>query len=271
MTLPNSIVKAGYQTFKQLQSQRRRLMLSLYGPPDSGKTEFALSAPGPGVLITLDRGIEGMALNPNPPDWRNADMFGVKAIGVPMATQMSQADYLKYWTDFYTEYKAALVNPDIRTVILDGDSDSWELQRLAEFGRLSKVPPNMYDNVNAARRVMYNRAFDSGKIFIATNRVRKVYIDKLNSKGEPELNNSGNVVRVWNGEYERQGFSDQDYLWQVHLRMDYDREKEKFSATITKCKPQRSLEGYSLEGDECNFQGLVQTIFPDVDLKTWGY
>jgi len=211
-----------------------------------------------------------MLENPNPPETRNADNFIFKIVPAPLATQMNKEDYQAYWKAFYSHYKAALTNDDIRTVVLDGDSDSWEVQRLAEFGRLTKVPPNLYDNVNAARRAMYARAYDSGKIFIATNRVRKVYIDKLDSKGNPVINDAGNVVRVWNGEYERQGFGDQDYLWQVHCRCYRDKDSGEFGLEITKCKMNKELEGYTLTGGDCNFQGLVQTIFPNVPLKEWG-
>lgn len=272
MPLPSSFLKDGFVPAAKVRP-RRRLMLCLYGGPDSGKTEFALSAPGPGIVLGLDRGIDGMLDNPNPPKSRNADEFGFKTIAVPLATQMAQPQYVEYWKAFYTEYKKALENADCRTVILDGDSDSWELQRLAEFGRTSKVPPNAYDQVNAARRAMYARAHDSGKIFIATNRVRKVYITKMKADGiTPEVNAGGNEVRIWNGEYERQGFSDQDYLWQVHCMMLYNADaSDRWGLRITKCKPDRTLEGTELWGSDCNFRTLVELIYPNVSPEEWGY
>lgn len=269
--IPNSLLTAGFQPLSDLR-KTRRLMIGSDGPPDSGKTEFALSAPSPIIWICLDRGIDGVLDNPNPPASRRSDIVA-KVILVPRATQLAQPGYVEYWKAFYDEYKKALENKDARTVVLDGDSDSWELQRLAEFGRLSKVPSNMYDNVNAARRAMYARAWDSGKTIIATNRIRKVYVTKMRPDGKPELNNQGNEVRIWNGEYERQGFSDQDYLWGVQLRHLFRMAKAgpEWGVCITKCKSDPMLVGAELWGDECNFPSLVQNIFPHIPLKDWGY
>lgn len=257
----------------------RRLMIGIDGPWDTGKTEFALSAPGPGACLALDRNFDALFDNPNPPPTRQHN-FGFLVVKVPKATQLAVTQnanpYLEYWREFYKHYTTALDLPDeaCRTVILDGDTDSWELQRLAEFGRLSKVPSNLYDNVNAARRAMYARAFDSGKIIIATNRVRKEYATVIDpATQQPKLNSSGNEVREWTGDYERQGFSDQDYLWNIQLRaMREDTDKgPQFGIKIMKCKADPSLIGQELWGPECNFQTLVQLVYPTVSLTEWGY
>lgn len=269
MTLPASFLKDGFVA-GNVARKGRRLLLGTDGPSDSGKTEFALSAPGPGIVLCLDRGFDAMLDNPNPPPTRRDD-FGFKVITVPLATQMQQSEYKDYWKAFYAEYRKALDNKDCRTVVIDGDSESWELQRLAEFGRLTKVPSILYDNVNAARKVMYARAYDSGKIIIATNRVGKHYKTKFKADGTPELNNSGNEVREWDGSYERKGFGDQDYLFMIQLRHIYNPEKSQWGIRLMKCKPDPSLVGFELWGEECNFQTLVQTVYPHISLKEWGY
>lgn len=272
MTVPASFLKDGFVSGPTLRKSKfRRLMVGLDGPPDSGKTEFMLSAPGPGILLCLDRGIDGVLDNPKPPESRSAD-FAFKVIQCPKATQYNQKEYQDYWNAFYKEWRAGLENPDARVVCLDGDSDSWELQRLAEFGRLAKVPSTLYDNVNAARRAMYARAYDSGKIIITSNRIRKTYvvdIDPVTHK--PKTNSSGNEVRIWNGEYERQGFNDQDYLWSIQLRCYYNEEKACWGVRIMKCKVDRTLVGLELEGTDCNFSTLVETCYPQVPLSEWGF
>lgn len=268
--LPPSFLKDGFLPAANLRGKFRRLMLGVAGPTDTGKSEFALSAPGPTMNIILDRMIDGTLDNRDPPKARG-QVVGYKVIPCPIATSMGQAEYLKYWQEFYAEYRKALTNPDARTVIIDGDSDSWELQRLAEFGRLSKVPSNLYDNVNAARRAMYARAHDSGKIVIATNKVRKDYQTVLDPvTGNAKLNSSGNELREWTGKYEKAGFADQDYLWHIHVMTCYDPAKG-WGLTITKCKVDRSVEGMTLWGEDCNFAGLVQTCYPHVPLKEWGF
>lgn len=271
MSLPSSFLRDGFVSAGEIK-KTRRLMIGSDGPPDSGKTEFGLSAPGPILWLCLDRGLDGVLNNPNPPKSRRSD-YAIHVVQVPKATQLAQPGYVEYWRAFYDVYKKALDNTEARTVFIDGDSDSWELQRLAEFGRLSKVPPNLYENVNAARRAMYSRAWDSGKIIIATNRIRKVFINKMRPDGKPEINNQGNEVRIWGGEYERQGFSDQEYLWGIQLRHLFRESKSgpEWGIRITKCKSDRTLVGFELWGEECNIPSLVQAVYPHIPLSEWGY
>jgi hypothetical protein len=270
MALPASFKEAGFISASALgKGKLRRLMISCYGPPDTGKTEFAWSAPGPIMHLGLDRGHDGTLANPKPPKTRRTDI-GFNIVQLPTA-QATSDRYLVYWQTFYGHLKGALANPDARTVVLDGDSDSWELQRLAEFGKLMQIPAIMYTQVNLNRRNMYARMFDSGKIIICTNKTKKVYADVLLGDGTPKLTNSGEAVREWNGEYKPQGFEDSDFVFQIRLLHYYRQETKTFGIQIMKCKQDMSLEGLTLEGPDCNFQGLVQTVFPDVPLAEWGY
>lgn len=270
MPLPLSMQQAGLLTPKQMRPKLRRLMIGTDGISDTGKTEFANTAPGPIANLSLDRGHEGVLMNPKSILNRRDDV-GFFVVPVPLAGTLEQKDYVKYWQTFYVQYAKLLALPELRTLVLDGDSDGWELQRLAEFGRLTKVPSILYDNVNAARRAMIARAFDSGKIVIATNKVKKAYADKINpTTGLAEMNNNGQVVREWTGDYERQGFGDQDYLWQIQLR-HFKTPEGQFGIRILKCKPDPDLMGMELTGPDCTFAGLVQAVFPDVPLEEWGF
>lgn len=257
--IPASLLKAGYLTADAVRKQRR-VLIGTDGPPDSGKTEFALSAPGPGMCICLDRGLDGVLHNPHPPKTRNPD-FVFKIIKVPKVNLASKEIAMEYWKEFKKELYGALDNVDARTIILDGDSDSWELQRFAEFGRIAKVPGHLYDGVNSVRRGIIARAYDAQKVVIATNRVRKTFIQDPNKTED---------ARIWNGQYDRQGFSDQDYLWAIQLRHFYDEEKAEFGVRIMKCKPDKDLVGLELRGEECNFATLIQTVYPAIPLKEWG-
>lgn len=258
--LPASFARDGFFPIEKNKPKYKRLLIGSDGLPNTGKSEFALSAPGPGIMLCLDRGHEAMLDNPNPPPTRHYDDFAFKIIEVPLATQAAQPVYLEYWRKFYDNFKAALNNPDARTVILDGDSDSWELQRLAEFGKLTQVPPILYANVNAARRAMIARAFDSGKIVISTN--------KLKDKYESKMSADGKEVRIKGEGYDRQGFPDHEYLYQVQIRHLFA--DGKFGLRILRCKADTSLQGMELWGGDCNFESLVQVVYPNVPLSEWG-
>ena len=278
MALPNSFKTDGFQPLSALRNLRR-LMIGTDGLSNTGKTEFALSAPGPGIALFLDRGCDSVIDNPTPPITRQPD-WAFKVISVPLATQTTQPRYLEYWRAFYEEYKKACDNKDCRTILLDGDSDSWELQRLAEFGKLTQIPPIMYTNVNAARRAMIARAWDTGKIIIATNKVRNEYKTVVDEQGNPVLK-EGKESREKTGDLERQGFADQDYLWQIQLRHLYQPARinpitkkevpQQWGVRIMKCKVDTSLQGTELWNEDCSFQGLVQTVYPHIPLASWGF
>lgn len=274
-SLPPSFAALGFQAPAIIgKAKLRRQLIGISGAWDTGKTELALSAPGPLLAIGVDRGLQAILDNPDPPATR-CQLWAAKMIPVPMQGALSKEEYAKLFNAFYAEYKAALSNPDCRSMLLDGDSDTWDWQRLGEFGRLSKVPSILYENVNASRRAMYMRAHDSGKIVLATNRVRKLYVTKMRADGQgPELSEQGNEIRVWNGDWERVGFSDQDYLWNIQLTTDRRLNRKgapEWGCTIKKCKASAKIVGQQLWGADCNLQTLFQVVYPQIPLSEWGY
>ena len=240
------------------------------GPRDTGKTEFSLSAPGPGVVLCLDRGFDAVLDNAEPPPTRRDD-FGFKVIKVPKLTSATQDEFKQYWVDYRKSLYAALDNTDARTIVMDGDSDSWELQRLAAFGKLAQVPPHLYSEANAARRALYARCYDSRKIVIGTSKVKKEYVDKVDDRGKPVIGESGRPEQIWTGDYERQGFRDQTYVWNVELRTLYNEEKQRHGVRVLACKANMAMRGMEFWGDECNFESVMAALYPNVEREEWGF
>lgn len=272
MALPASFKSLGFVTADNARPARS-LMLSLEGIRDTGKTEFSMSAPGPGIILCLDRGFDAVLDNAEPPPTRRDD-FGFKVIKVPKLTSATQDQFREYWLDYRKSLYAALDNLDARCVVMDGDSDSWELQRLAAFGKLAKVPPYLYDEVNAARRALYARCYDSRKIVIATNKVKKQYIDKLDDRGKVVMGADGKAESIWTGEYERQGFRDQTYVWAVELRCLYEPDKNgdhRHGVQVISCKANMQMRGMKFWGEECNFETVMSALYPNVSREEWGY
>jgi hypothetical protein len=274
MPLPDSFRKAGF--IKPVTPKYRRLMVTLEGPTNSGKSEFAHSAPGPGIFIAQDRGLEAMLDNPNPPTTRQPNFF-YDTVPAPLAEGSTHDQYKAAWKDYRDNhvYKAIAIS-DCRTIVIDGDSDSWETQRLAAFGKLTQIPSIMYTGVNAARRLFVSRLYDSGKIIISTNKVKKLYKAVYNTDGTPKMGDNGRPVREWDGfTYEPQGFEDHDYLWQVRIAMVYDETRSeaqgKWGARLIKAKANPSMQGYTLWGEDCCMQAMVQTVYPNYPLSDWGY
>lgn len=266
----------GFTPISQFKS-RPRLMLGIEGLADSGKTEFAFSAP-PGIgVLAIDRGYEHVVSNPKPPKTRQSNI-SLCLFPVPQPGQDpgEGKTYKIVWDEFYKVYRESVINPAYRTIVVDGDSDTWELQQLASFGKITQIPPIQRTDVNASRRVMIARGFDSGKNIIFTYRLKAEYenVIKINSQGQPT------EVGEKTGEYRRAGFSDHDYCVQVQIRTLYKpaHVDPKTSRTIPaqygfriiKCKPDMSLVGLETWGSDCTFSGLVQAIYPEADLAEWG-
>jgi hypothetical protein len=251
-----------------------RLMVGIEGLPDTGKTEFCFTAPPSIGVLAVDRGYEHIVAKSNPPVTRQKDIQ-LKTFAIPLPGQVEQPVYLQMWKEFYDSYQKAIASPSFRTIIIDGDSDLWDLQQLAAFGKITQIPPIMRTEVNASRRRMIGRGFDSGKNIIFTYRVGAEYekVIHTGSKGEPIS------VDEKTGDYKRKGFGEQDFLVQVQLRALFNPAHQNrnkhgmtdcFGIRILKCKPDPELIGMELWGPEATFSGLVQAIYPGTSLREWG-
>lgn len=266
MALPD-----GFQPIEKL-ANRSRLLISTEGEPDCGKTEWALSAPV-GLAISLDRGLDGLLRSVNPPSKFRQKGWGACIIDAPVFSQFGQKDkdeYVKYYKNWRSKVYAALDSP-CKTVVIDGDSDSWELQRLAEFGTLTNVPgrPGIaYTQVNAARKVIYSRCYDAKKIVIATNKVGPEYAPVVDANGKVKMEGT-EPVRAKTGDVVSKGFDDDNYIWQIRLRHLRNAVKREWGIRILRCKFNTELVGAELWGNDCNFRSLVELVFPDINPDTW--
>lgn len=296
--LPQSFIRAGFGPPEKKKFWR--LMVGTEGEPSSGKSEFISSAPGPGIVACIDRNYEAMLDNPHPPKARRRD-FAYKIINLPLEGQCAQSEYVSRWREFRDVVYKALEIPECKTIGIDTDNVSWDLQMLADHGRIAQVPQLMRTATNTSRRAFISKLSDSGKNIIATNMLKDEYLAELDDNGNA-VKKEGKEVRKKTGERTRQGFPDQSYLYQVQIRhlvkppevkvvkvggkelklpngrviITGGVEKEiksytEFGLKILKCTRNSELVGEELWGDKCNFAGLVQLIYPEYSLESWGY
>ena len=288
--IPRSLLAAGFKTPEQARkrggSKFRGLMLATEGRSDSGKTEFMMSAPGPGAIVACDRGFDAVFDNPNPPSTRRHD-FAINAIACPLDTDLGSAGaYLPYYQTFYRTCITTVSNPDVRTFGIDGDNFSWDLQRLAEWGKLQGVyPQTKYHGPNTARMSFYYQLWESGKIIITTNMLQDEWRDKIDPEtGLPMIDkDTKEAKRERTGGHVAKGFPDQEYLWQIRIRHLYEAGRtrvflgkemhvpQRWGIRITKCKARPELIGHELWGADCNFAGLVSLVYPQIPLEDWGF
>ena len=290
MALPPSFEKSGFRTIEQARTRvklkngkfLKPLMIGTEGLTNSGKSEFYMSAPGPGMAVCIDRGIDGCLDNPNPPESRNPD-WGFAVVPVPPATSGTQQDYVKYFTDIRQKLYDGASNPECVSLAIDCHGDFWELHKLASFGRLQGIMPLRYTQPYAEHRAILAKLWDSGKIVIGTNKLKDAYEDVLDDKGQPLKEADGSTKRKKSGDYDRQGFGDEDYLWAIQIRHLYKEGKiiekgpragqmsgQQWGIRILKCKVRPELRGHELWADQCSFKGLVNLAYPNIPDEEWG-
>lgn len=286
MPLPASFAQQGFvpglkaRTRHRLPNGKflRAFMLSLQGPSGHGKNEFAMSCPDPGIFICLDRQYEAPLHNPAPPLSRRND-WGFKVIKMPMnhgqVKPEDQPLYLEAFLDARNSFYAALKNPDATTVVMDGDTEFYELQVLAEYGKTKQVwPQTRWSDVMFKRREILAKAWDSGKIVVFTNKVKDEYVEVLGADGLPMKDDKGESVRKKTGRQTMQGFQDTSHLVVVRLQSLFEPPTKttaaRWGVRFLKCSTNMNLVGEELWDDDCCFSTVAQMVYPDTPLEEFG-
>jgi len=226
-----------------------RLIVAISGHDQKGKTHFGLTAPDPSVIISSDIGTEGVV--------HKFKAQGKKIYEYRWSLPELQEAAKKEWLKLSEVYDQVLQEKDIRSIILDTESETWQLLRLYKFGKLEKIPSYAYGEVNAIAARMYKRAYDFQKNLILLRKMKSVYInDKRTAEWEPSgYNDIRHVAQIT-------GLAGREPRTKNENNPD-------FTFTFTKCRHNPALEGEVLEGPMCNFPFMANMVLPDVDIDFW--
>ena len=150
---------------------KHRIVLALAGHPKSGKSHFALTAPGPIAYLDLDA-VEPMVLAKF---MKGKQIFHADHSRPVLDIDPSHDDHIKRWKEFRSTHETAVKDPKIRTIIWDTATEVWEMCRLKHFGALSKKshhygPPNA-EMLSLIRMVKEQ----SDKNFIMLQQMTEIY------------------------------------------------------------------------------------------------
>jgi len=235
----------------------KRLILRVGGLDKTGKTHFALTAPAPIAIINADRGLEGVV----------EQFINQKAIyTTPSFRDMpseTEAEAEKRWKELYDCYWGALEDKLIRSIIMDTDTEAWEIARLAELGRLEKVPPLKYTQLNRKFREMIDAAFTHDKNVILVCKYKKQYV---------ESKNPNDTMGKWTGQHEPTGFNDLPYIVQANLRTRMNKSEDGNqipSIEVVNCRQDMSLNGEVFEGEMASFPWIASMIVKGTTPEDW--
>ena len=239
---------------KMTRSTKRRLILSDEGLEGSGKTHFAFTAPGPIAYFIFDVGHEGVVDK----FVDTKDIYGFDyrlqirpALGRDGRESEVIGEAVELRDRFDRDFKTVLTQ--YRTVVIDTASELWALYRMAEFGRVAKIPPALYEAVNTKFRELLRLGYE--------HNANLILLHKLKARWE---NNEKT------GELERAGFGDIGYLTQINLRSVAERIEGggvEFSKTVLKCRPNADVLGNVYKN--LAFTELATLAYPDTDEAEW--
>ena len=249
----NPVTVGGFTTARP--NRRRRMVLALSGLDKCGKTHQALSAPGPIAFGNTDTGLEGV-IEKFTKDGKVVYSKDYRVVVPPGATPQQIAEVgTKVWEEYKADFRAAWKSTVIRTTVADTESDTWELIRLARFGKLTQVMPHHYGPVNAEYAGFWNEVFGTDKNLILLGKMKREYDD---------------AAKRYTDKLSRVGYKEIPYIVQINAVARYNAvDYPGFSIEITNCRQNSDLAGLVLSDEMCNFQALAQLVFPDSEPKDW--
>ena len=231
---------------------RHRIIGASFGEVGTGKTSFWLGAPGPIVVQSLDKGLEGVV----EPFAETKDIYTPEYDWAP-TEDLSQDDAIALRDRFCEDFEAALEHA--RTIVWDKETLIWELFRYAEFGEPNDAPRN-YPKLNQR----YRKYLQMPK---ATN-VNFGCIQSMKDLWKSAMKKDGSGTQGVNtGQRVRQGFSELDEL--VFFDLRHRREGGVFLIDIGKAHGPgaQDMQDETLEG--VTFIDFAQLAFPGTSEEDW--
>jgi len=231
-----------------------RMVLGIHGLEKEGKTTFGFTMPDPLGVITDDPMTNAIV---------QKELAKGREIYIKEFPNVESQDEAKpIWKEYQRVYTAMLAN--MRSLLVDTDTGGWQLQRMAEYGKLSQVPPNLYITANARKSKLIREANDSNCNVCFIYKVKKVYVKTKKDK-----------MGQWNGEWERDGFNQSGFLLQANLRAFKEPPEnglsveERFKLEVINCNNNAEMDGEILEYPLNNFAALAVEVFPESDPEEW--
>jgi len=229
-----------------------RIIAAVAGLEKTGKNHFAFTAPGPIALLSLDFGDEGMIEKFIDGTVASKTIWS-KSYKIPSGRRDVNKmieDATPIWEEVKKDFMYALSNA--RTVIVDTETEQWELIRLARLGKLEQIKPHHYGPVNREyKEVFVKAAYESNANVIFLQRLKRRYInDKATS------------------DFDQAGYSGVPYDVQVNCRTYID-EHSQFALYVDNCRQNGLMRGTVLTGEMLNFQMLAMMVLPSVDPTAW--
>lgn len=242
---PSSFVKAE-------EEAKLRLIASSSGEYGTGKTTFWLGAPGPIYILSFDKGLEGVV----EPFQKEKDIYVAEYDWTP-TDDLEQEHAIDLRDKVIADFEYACHNG--RTVVLDKETDMWELFRYAEFGAPNDSPLD-YPKLNQRYRKFINtpKALDIN--FGVIQGMKEKWVKRVNPK-------TGALGAVGSGDRIPAGFSEIEGL--VHVNLYHYRENGVMFFRTGKARGPGSRDVQDNTYENVTFKEFAQLVFPESEESDW--
>lgn len=240
---------------------RQRLIGLSVGEVGTGKTHFWLGAPGPIVVFSFDKGLEGVV-----EPYQDVKDIYVSEYDWSPTDELNQDEAIKLRDKFIEDYEHALQHA--RTILWDKETDVWSLFRYAEFGGATDAPRN-FDVLNQRYRKYVNMPKSLDLNFGCIEGMRDEWGTRINTKtGKEQGKPTGNRIRT--------GFNELDGL--VHLTLFHTRERRTsengsvspaFCVEVGKARGPGGFDVQEQKFENLSFTEFAMLVFPGTDEDTW--
>ena len=206
--------KCGFSIQKKVPP--KRVVMSLMGQEGTGKNTFAFTMPKPIALIDLEMGYERAKTD----EGDEREWLIPKTIFVPPGLE-SATEYFEKWKEFLKALRDAFKS-GVPSIVVDTATMGWQLLRLAQFGRLTQIPPRRYGEINPVWQGLMQEARLMSKSNVCwIHRTKEEYATAVDPKsGKPVLNKKGDdAVQAPTGSLCRDGYGKTGFEVDVELAM----------------------------------------------------
>lgn len=237
---------------------RKSCFVEVYGDTGTGRTSWALSAPGPIALLHAAEKLEGVVQRYSvDKDIRMFNFGGVFKGTNDEVSKQSMVLWKKLEDAWYDAFTWA------RTIVLDTHTEAWELIRLAYFGDLKpsggRVDAN-YGPVNARWRSLF-------KHFKTQDRTNIVVIGQTKDEYKTE-GKSNNGMGQRTGRTIVAGQKEVGFLADVRIRTSFDMSSGTFQSEVQKPWWNGVCIGLELQDDMSTFPQAMSMI-TETDEEKW--
>lgn len=238
------------------QPCKARIIASSSAEVGAGKTHWWFGAPGPIVVHSFDNGTKGVVEK-----FQDDKEIYVEAYDWLPDNEISQQEAIDLRDHFTEMFEDSITKA--RTIIVDRETDLWEIYRYAEFGAVNDSPKE-YAGINKRYRKLVNsvKALDNVNLGILRG-MKDIWSSKVNQ-------NTGKMGLGSRSHREPAGMREVEALVDVNLEHYVIADTPaRFGIRVGKARGPGSEFVQYQEFESLSFSEFGQLLFPDTSDEEW--